>query len=184
MGLPLLFAIVAEPSLAWSVAAVTACGLGGLVAFSVVWPRLRGRLARFRLIAPIVGLANEFHQLLWSRAILAIGAVAICIHLISAATIVASASALDVDLPMSAALVLTPPIVLVTMLPISLAGWGVREGAMVVGLAQLGIGSDAAILVSVLFGLGQMASSLPGGVLWLLARPSAAPSPDPGGPGA
>ena len=92
-----------------------------------------------------------------------ISMLAISVHLLSATMIFVSASALQVNLSLSAAIVLTPPVTLVTMLPISLAGWGVRESAMVVGLAQLGVGSDAAFAVSVLFGLGQLMASLPAG---------------------
>jgi uncharacterized protein (TIRG00374 family) len=62
-------------------------------------------------------------------------------------------------------LVVAPTVFLLSMLPISIAGWGVREGAMSAGFALLGIGSDQSILVSVAFGLTLMLVSLPGSVL-------------------
>jgi len=52
-------------------------------------------------------------------------------------------------------------------LPISLAGWGVREAVLVVALASFGVPSEAALAMSVLLGLCLIASGLPGGLIWL-----------------
>jgi len=43
------------------------------------------------------------------------------------------------------------------MLPISIGGWGVREGAMVVALHGFGLAPQDALLPSVLFGLCRVA---------------------------
>jgi uncharacterized protein (TIRG00374 family) len=56
---------------------------------------------------------------------------------------------------------------LLSMLPISFAGWGLREGAMVVAFQLAGVPSETALGISILFGLCLLASSLPGAVLWL-----------------
>ena len=49
------------------------------------------------------------------------------------------ARGLRIDLDFGAALVIVPAVMLVSMAPISFAGWGVREGAMIVGLGLAGI---------------------------------------------
>ena len=74
-------------------------------------------------------------------------------------------------------LVLIPPVMLVSMVPVSIAGWGVREGAMVGALGFVSVGADEALALSVLFGLVVMVVGLPGGLIWFLtgkerARPS------------
>jgi hypothetical protein len=56
------------------------------------------------------------------------------------------------------------------MLPISFAGWGLREGAMVVAFRLAGVPAEAALGASILFGLCLLASSLPGAVIWLGQR--------------
>jgi uncharacterized membrane protein YbhN (UPF0104 family) len=56
------------------------------------------------------------------------------------------------------------------MIPISLAGWGVREGAMVIVFSLAGLQTEASLSLSVLFGACMFVSGLPGGVLWLLMR--------------
>jgi len=52
------------------------------------------------------------------------------------------------------------------MLPITIARWGVREGAMIGALGQASVAPGDAL--SVIFGLVFMIAGLPGGVLWLL----------------
>src|ERR1700757_2077051 len=59
------------------------------------------------------------------------------------------------------------PLMLIQLLPISLAGWGVREAVLVVALAPFGVPAEAALATSVLLGLCLIASSLPGGLIWL-----------------
>lgn len=58
--------------------------------------------------------------------------------------------------------------VILTVIPISLAGWGLREAAVVGLFGEMGVSSEKALVVSLLFGLGLTVSSLPGGILWAL----------------
>ena len=61
-------------------------------------------------------------------------------------------------------LVLCPPVFLLSALPISIAGWGVREGAMVVVLGYVSVPLDEAFALSVALGLTVLVGSLPGGL--------------------
>jgi hypothetical protein len=81
-----------------------------------------------------------------------------------------AARALALDVSLLDCLLLIPPIVMLTMLPISIAGWGVRESAMVVGFGFLGVAAPDALALSVAFGLVQIAVGLPGGAVWLAQR--------------
>jgi len=67
-------------------------------------------------------------------------------------------------------LVLVPPVILVATLPISIAGWGAREVAMITVFGLIGVPAAQATAMSVLFGLSTMLIALPGGVLFLLER--------------
>ena len=67
-------------------------------------------------------------------------------------------------------LVMVPSVLLLATVPVSVAGWGVREGAMVTAFGLIGVSPGGAVAVSVLFGLALIAASLPGGVLWLMSR--------------
>lgn len=66
-------------------------------------------------------------------------------------------------------LVVVPVAMLMTALPISIGGWGVREGSFVVGFGLIGVPAGDALTLSVLFGLLNMVVRLPGGFIWLAA---------------
>lgn len=63
-------------------------------------------------------------------------------------------------------LAIMPAVVLVSSLPISVAGWGVRELAMVAAFGIVGITSEAAMALSVVLALTGTVASLPGGLLF------------------
>jgi glycosyltransferase 2 family protein len=71
-------------------------------------------------------------------------------------------------------LVIIPLMTAVTTLPISLGGWGVREGVLVTLLARLGVPADTALIYSLLFGLGGVMAGLPGFLAWWLDGPNGA----------
>jgi uncharacterized protein (TIRG00374 family) len=64
---------------------------------------------------------------------------------------------------------------LVAGLPVSIGGWGVREGAFVVALGAVGVPPAEAIASSVLTGVAQFVAAVPGGVLLLFYRPERLP---------
>jgi hypothetical protein len=59
---------------------------------------------------------------------------------------------------------------LISMIPISIGGWGIRESAMMVAFGYAGIESSQALTVSVLLGVGTLAVGMVGGVIWLAER--------------
>ncbi len=67
-------------------------------------------------------------------------------------------------------LVFNPLIAFVTLIPISLNGWGTKELTAVFFFGLIGVPQAQALSMSLLFHLIIVATSLPGGVLWLRAR--------------
>ena len=67
-------------------------------------------------------------------------------------------------------LVLVPPVLLVMTLPISIAGWGVRETAMVVAFGLIGVPEGGAAVLGFLLGLVGVFTAAPGGIVWLMSR--------------
>jgi len=59
---------------------------------------------------------------------------------------------------------------LILTIPISIGGWGVREGAMVTAFALVGVPGEGALVLSLLFGVIGLVVSLPGGIVWLMMR--------------
>jgi hypothetical protein len=80
------------------------------------------------------------------------------------------ARSLGISVSLTTMIAVMSIVTMVTALPISLAGWGVREFSVVALLGLLGIEREAALLLSVEFGLVGMLMSLPGGAIWLAVR--------------
>jgi hypothetical protein len=78
-------------------------------------------------------------------------AMAAVIHLLNACILTLFARHLHMPVGIVDFAMLTPVIMLLTALPISIAGWGVREGVFVGALAAFGAGGELAVR-SVLFG--------------------------------
>ncbi len=64
---------------------------------------------------------------------------------------------------------LIPPIMLITMLPISIAGWGVREASMMVAFGYAGLAQADGTIVSLLFGAAFFIVGAIGGLVWVLS---------------
>jgi len=62
---------------------------------------------------------------------------------------------------------ITPSTILLMMVPISLGGWGVREGAMVFLGGLIGLTHPEALALSLLFGFNNLLTSIPGLYLYL-----------------
>jgi uncharacterized membrane protein YbhN (UPF0104 family) len=93
----------------------------------------------------------------------------VAVHGLIVASVHVLAVGLGLDVGWFESLVLVPAVILLSTVPVSIGGWGLREGLMVLALGLAGVPADAALSVSILFGLAQITAGLPGGVLWLMA---------------
>ncbi len=80
------------------------------------------------------------------------------------------AQGLQIHIGLLNALALVPPVILAMSLPISIGGWGIREGAMITFFALIGVSATAAFSLSVLFGIMMFFIYLPGGLFWIFWR--------------
>jgi len=74
------------------------------------------------------------------------------------------------DLDLGRAIMIAGPLVLAVSLPISMAGWGVREVVVVALYGLLGLPPGQGLVTSILYGLAVFASGLPGLPIWLGLR--------------
>jgi hypothetical protein len=65
------------------------------------------------------------------------------------------------------------------MVPISVGGWGIREGVMVVAFGYAGMEQSQALAVSVLLGGTMLVLGAMGGVIWIAQRGQAPRTPAP-----
>jgi uncharacterized membrane protein YbhN (UPF0104 family) len=128
------------------------------------WPLLE----RFRVTRHVAEAARVAGGLV--RAPRAGGLVALLslvIHLMTIAAAWLSAKSVAAPFDFLHALLLIPPILLIATIPISIAGWGVRESAMVMAFAYAGLPESDGLLVSVLLGAAMFTVGIAGGIVWL-----------------
>lgn len=166
-GLPLLLSRVSNPAAILAIGGLTLAGVAGTVVLLTL-DRLPKRLIALPAIASFVrfGALVRFLLLQSERRGLLFGS-ALLIHLVTAAACYALARGVGAQLSVLDAGILIPPVVLLTAVPISISGWGVREGAMVACLGLAGVPSEEALSVSLLLGAISVIVGLVGGVIWL-----------------
>jgi uncharacterized membrane protein YbhN (UPF0104 family) len=144
-----------------------ACGMACLAVVSsarfLQWLDAYPRLAILGAVAQRLRLAFLSNRLL-------IGASSLLIPLLAMLSFHATGSALGLQYGFVTYLVIVPPAIILTIIPISLAGWGVREGALVALFALIGADRAVILTMSILYGLMQVIVSLPGFIIFLAGR--------------
>jgi glycosyltransferase 2 family protein len=132
---------------------------------------LPARLREHRLIGIALDIASVARHLTrsWKLAAMVIlSSVLLQFGSVLAIFVLAYAEGVDLDFIATAAVVW--PSMLLAMMPIALAGWGVREGAMMVGYGLFGVAPAAALAISIAFGVATLVASLPGAFFIRLSR--------------
>ena len=166
-GLPVLLDSLPDARQRCGVVLLLGAALCGLFVFFLM-DYLPRRLLRFRVVFELAALSREGRRLCSRprRLVALLGLTAVTMGLTILAFMLV-ADSLGVGLPFGTWAVVVPPVSLIQLVPVSLAGWGVRELGFVVVLAGFGIPADAALATSLLVGLCLIAVGLPGGLLWL-----------------
>jgi uncharacterized protein (TIRG00374 family) len=147
---------------------ILAASCGALVILFLVthFPRSQ-RLEQWSLFRKFCTLSNDFQRLLvpsyktagaWSAALAQ--------HLLRVAILASLAMALGLNVDLTTLFAFTPAALLVAMVPISFGGWGVREVSFVYLLGIAGVGAEAALSLSITFGLLRMMVGAIGGLTW------------------
>jgi uncharacterized membrane protein YbhN (UPF0104 family) len=147
---------------------LAALGVVG-ICFLMALDRMPERWRKWMLVRALAQLATDAKSLFLHPGY-AIGAIALGVigQLLISSLFYALAQALNLDrVDLLDCIVLIPPVILITTIPISIAGWGLREGAMVTLFAFVGVVQSDAFVLSVLFGIVNLILSLPGGLVWL-----------------
>jgi uncharacterized membrane protein YbhN (UPF0104 family) len=174
--LPLAFALIPQQAARLGLIFI---GLGCLGAFAAAltagalpWAWI-DRWKATRQARAVARISGKLFFFSWGG--LAVLITSILVHLASALAVWCIAQAIGAPLGLGAALVLVPPVMLCAMIPVSIAGWGVRESAMVAILAYAHVASSDGFLISVLFGAAGVLIGMVGGGFWILSGNSGRP---------
>lgn len=175
-------------------------GAGALLAFpGYGFPRVLTTTVVALGIAPFVGwwlaprlvrllpagnrvrrLVEEDLEPFWrdGRLLGTVAAVSLVFHLTQVSVQWMLARAVGIALPFSYCLVMHPMLSVMTALPVSVGGFGVREGGYLYFLTRLNVDDSVAVTMGLLWFAMTAVSGLIGGVLLLGGRPGRAPGPE------
>lgn len=168
--LPWTFAIVHNPIGRIALLAVGLGSLGGwLVFLALGWKRWH-ILQRWPLTRHLAASAAVAIGIFRSPSVLVpILSISVLIHLLNALSAWCVARSVGADLSLINSVFVVLPVALIAVIPISIAGWGVREGAMVAAFAYAGLPRSDGLLVSLLFGICYLLLGALGGLIWILS---------------
>ena len=169
-GFPFLIARIHNPAAIITVGTLALMGITGMASLATLdyWP---AAILAIKPISSFVRLGALTRFLLFRyRHRATVLTFALLIHVLTIVACLMLAWGIDAPLSTLDAFILVPPVILLSALPISISGWGVREGAMVAMLTLAGITPEAALSVSVLLGLAAAAIGVVGGIVWVTGR--------------
>jgi glycosyltransferase 2 family protein len=151
--------------------AALAAGSGFLLLDKLPWPWLKTWWGTQPLTA-CSRIAN--HALFsWKRGP-RIAFLSLLIHLLAVVIAWCAARSIAAPVMFQQVFQLIPPVMLITMLPVSIAGWGVREATMGLAFGYAGLMTNEGVNVSLLFGAVYFIVGAFGGLVWILSAEKAA----------
>ncbi|WOI57293.1 lysylphosphatidylglycerol synthase transmembrane domain-containing protein [Palleronia sp. LCG004] len=175
---------------AFGQAGLLVVAVAGLMSLALVpgaldWP---DRLARGLAIAGLVAICLCLIVAIWLRGGRIASLLSLCLPdgrrrvmhlalavgaaLLNVAAFAAAARATGVTLSVQAALVLVPLILLAMLVPLTIGGWGWREGAAAALFPVAGASAAAGVAAGIAFGIAMLISVLPGLAILSLGPPA------------
>lgn len=146
----------------WTLAPAVALGVAAAWVATRLWRRLR----RVPVLAALARDAREAFLgpgALTVQVTVSLGVVATYLGMYLAA-----AAAVGVETPLAVLAPLVAPVLVTMLLPVSVAGWGVREAAAAALWGAVGLASAEGVAISVAYGLLVLVSTLPGAAVLVL----------------
>lgn len=151
--------------------AALAGGAGFLVLGMLPWPWLKHWWATHHIHACAV-IAN---RVIFSRRNEpAIAILSFLVHFLAVLIAWCVVQSIAAPVGFDQTFLLIPPVMLVTMLPISIAGWGVREATMGLAFGYAGLVTNEGVNISLLYGAVSFIVGAFGGLVWILSAEKAA----------
>jgi hypothetical protein len=151
--------------------AALAGGMGFLVLGALRWPWLKRWWGTHHIYACAV-IAN---RVIFSRARgPKVAVLSLLVHVLAVVVAWCVVQSIAAPAGFSQVFQLIPPIMLITMLPISIAGWGVREATMGLAFGYAGLMMSEGVNVSLLFGAVSFIVGAFGGLVWIFSAEKAA----------
>jgi len=142
----------------------------GLLLFSRLGGGAATRWKPLRHLVELAGLA--WRALVDAKTGAPVGLISVVVQLITVIVVWFCARAIGSPLTVIDATLLIPPIILIASIPLSIAGWGVRESAMLAAFGYAGLPQSDGVIVSILFGAANLVVGVLGGITWVVSASS------------
>lgn len=180
--LPWTLELIRDPLARAGLIAIGSGAVAGALLFLSLGTRPWPLFERWRLPRHLTQAARMAWLLARSRRPAAIVlASSLAIHLATMAVAWCCIKAVAAPVGFAQVLFLMPPVLLISTVPISIAGWGLRESGMVAAFAYAGLAQSDGLTLSLLYGAVGFALGIVGGAVWIASGlklgPRAAPRP-------
>ena len=174
-SLPWSYSLIRDPhgrsALLFVDFAALAGGMGFLVLGRLPWPWLKRWWGTHHLYACSV-IAN---RVIFSRERgPKVAVLSLLVHVLAVVIAWCVVQSIAAPVVFSQIFQLVPPVMLITMLPISIAGWGVREATMGLAFGYAGLAANEGVNISLLFGAVSFIVGAFGGLVWVFSAEKAA----------
>lgn len=176
--LPWTLALVQDPIARAILVLIGAGAVAGAIVFILIGLLKLPLLERFAPARHLVQASRVARQLCQSpRSAVTVGSISLAIHFMTIASIWCLAQAVSASVSFTLLMFMIPPVILIATVPISIAGWGLREGSMIAAFTFAGLAAGDGLIVSVLFGLTAFAIGTVGGAVWIVSGARTSPRP-------
>ena len=165
--LPWTLNLVHDPAARAAVALIGFGALAGAAVFLGLGTQYLRVLERWWLTRHLATASRLAWRLCRSAAGVRVAALSFAIQFITVVVAWGTAMAAHASLDFTQALFLFLPVMLIASIPISIAGWGVRESAMILAFSYAGLVESDGLIISILYGAAILGVGAIGGVFWV-----------------
>jgi len=171
VGFPIALDLIEDRSATIILSGTLMAAAAGVAALLLLAPmsRILPALERWPLLQKVTTVSSDFRKLLAPRSQCALSwSSALAQHVLRVSVLASLAAGLGLGIPFATLFALAPAALLIAMVPISFGGWGVREVTFVYILGAADVSAEAALSLSVVFGLLRALVGALGGLTWVL----------------
>jgi uncharacterized membrane protein YbhN (UPF0104 family) len=165
--LPWTLHLVSDPMARAALALIGFGALAGAAIFLGLGVQHLRIMERWWLTRHLASASRLTWQLCRSAAGARVAAISFAIHLLTVMAAWSAAQTAHASVDFVHILFLVLPVILIATVPVSIAGWGVRESAMVLAFSYAGLPESDGLMVSILYGVSTLALGGVGGIVWV-----------------
>ncbi|MSO68090.1 MAG: flippase-like domain-containing protein [Pseudolabrys sp.] len=165
--LPWTLNLIHDPVARAALAAIGFGALGAALVFLSLGVQHLRIMERWWLTRHLAAASRLAWRLCRSAAGARVAVLSFAIHFVTVSVAWGAAMAAHASIDFVQVLFLVLPVILIATVPISIAGWGVRESAMILAFSYAGLAESDGLIVSILYGITILGVGAIGGMVWI-----------------